>query len=333
MGLEALPGWAFFILGALGGSSGWMCVHPFDVLKVRLQISKDGNKGFLDLVKEIWTKEGFFGFYSGVSAALTRQCTYGTVRIGLYDFLKATLVADPANMPLPVKCLCSGGSGVIASCLCVPVEVALVRMQADGQAPPEEKRNYKHAFDAIYRVAKEEGILGMYTGIQPTAIRAIVVGIFQLTTYDVMKNFLKGDLELLDEGLILHSLCGLIAGFVYSSFSLPIDICKTRIQNQRKDPVTGKFTYNGVFHALSKIPSEEGAFALWKGFLPYFARCGGHTVFMYIFLEQYRSLFVYLFDEGILTQCVGAFVALCTIGTFLGIMLQSDDSQAQKKVA
>ena len=31
-------------------------------------------------------------------------------------------------------------------------------MQADGKLPVDQRRNYKHAFDGLYRITKEEGI-------------------------------------------------------------------------------------------------------------------------------------------------------------------------------
>ena len=31
---------------------------------------------------------------------------------------------------------------------------------------------------------------------------------------------------------------------------------------------------------LREVARNEGVLALWKGFLPYYLRCGGHTVLM-----------------------------------------------------
>ena len=45
-----------------------------------------------------------------------------------------------------------------------------------------------------------------------------------------------------------------------------------------------------MLQTLRKIGAAEGLASLWNGFLPYFARCGGHTVAMFLFLEQYKKL-------------------------------------------
>lgn len=47
---------------------------------------------------------------------------------------------------------------------------------------------------------------------------------------------------------------------------------------------------------LVKVIRYEGFFSLWKGFTPYYARLGPHTVLTFIFLEQmnkyYRKFFL-----------------------------------------
>lgn len=42
---------------------------------------------------------------------------------------------------------------------------------------------------------------------------------------------------------------------------------------------------------FTKAVRQEGIFSLWKGFTPYYARIGPHTVFTFIFLEQLRALY------------------------------------------
>lgn len=42
---------------------------------------------------------------------------------------------------------------------------------------------------------------------------------------------------------------------------------------------------------LQKLIAREGVFSLWKGFTPYYARLGPHTVLTFVFLEQFRILY------------------------------------------
>ena len=50
--------------------------------------------------------------------------------------------------------------------------------------------------------------------------------------------------------------------------------------------INGVPEYNGLAEVFKKIVKNEGLLALWKGFTPYYARLGPHTVLTFIFLEQ-----------------------------------------------
>ena len=60
-------------------------------------------------------------------------------------------------------------------------------MQADNQMAVEDRRNYKNVFDAFVRITKEEGFLGLWTGATPTIIRAVVLNLAMLASYDEVK--------------------------------------------------------------------------------------------------------------------------------------------------
>lgn len=55
--------------------------------------------------------------------------------------------------------------------------------------------------------------------------------------------------------------------------------------------INGKPEYTGALDVLGKIIKNEGPFALWKGFTPYYFRLGPHTVLTLVFLEQMNSAY------------------------------------------
>lgn len=55
--------------------------------------------------------------------------------------------------------------------------------------------------------------------------------------------------------------------------------------------IDGKPEFKGSVDVLTKVVRNEGLFALWKGFFPYYARLGPHTVLTFIFLEQMTSIY------------------------------------------
>lgn len=54
-------------------------------------------------------------------------------------------------------------SGAVASFIATPTELSLIRMTSDGRLPVDQRRGYKHVFDALYRIGKEEGVLTLWT--------------------------------------------------------------------------------------------------------------------------------------------------------------------------
>lgn len=56
--------------------------------------------------------------------------------------------------------------------------------------------------------------------------------------------------------------------------------------------VDGKSEYKGAFDVLGKVIRNEGVLALWKGFTPYYARIGPHTVLTFIILEQMNAWYL-----------------------------------------
>lgn len=265
-----------FLQGGIAGVSSWLVIHPADVVKVRLQLGGARYSGTLAAFKAIAAEGGVRSLYSGLSAALTRQVTYTTLRLGLYSSLKERWSGDAPTglgMKLAVGCV----SGGIASAVSTPVEVSMVRMYNDGSLPARDRRNYKHVGDALVTIARGEGVRGLWRGAGPTIARSMVVNCVQLGTYDqATEVFRSVGIRALESGVPLHLAASLTSGLLYSIATLPIDSAKTRLQNQRALP-DGTFAYRNMLQTLAKISRDEGLLALWRGFAPYFSRCGGYV--------------------------------------------------------
>ena len=137
-----------FALGGLSGSTATLCIQPLDMIKVRIQLlSEQGRKnlGFLSVGKEIVKDNGFLYLYRGLDSAIVRQLFYGTTRLGLfYTFLDYWKKKNPPDATLFQKSISSFFAGGIAAFISNPADLILVRMQADGTLPVEQRRNYKN---------------------------------------------------------------------------------------------------------------------------------------------------------------------------------------------
>ena len=80
------------------------------------------------------------------------------------------------------------------------------------------------------------------------------------------------------------------SGLFYSAMTMPLETTKNRMAFQNAD-ANGKLAYRTVFQSLRKIATAEGPLALWSGFFPYYLRCGGHTVTMFLAVEWLRDMY------------------------------------------
>ncbi|KAK2181336.1 hypothetical protein NP493_403g04036 [Ridgeia piscesae] len=114
----------------------------------------------------------------------------------------------------------------------------------------------------------------------------MVVNAAQLASYSQAKQLVMST-GYFSENILLHFVSSMISGLVTTIASMPVDITKTRLQNMKV--INGKPEYSGILDVFFTVVRREGILALWKGFTPYYARLGPHTVLTFIFLEQMTS--------------------------------------------
>ena len=88
------------------------------------------------------------GLWTGLSAGILRQCSYTTVRLGVYRQLEQNYTPKTFVEKLAL----GGTAGFIGSLFGNPAEVALIRMCADGNKPKHEQRGYTSVSNALTRI-------------------------------------------------------------------------------------------------------------------------------------------------------------------------------------
>ena len=276
----ALP----FVNGGLSGMFATACIQPIDMIKVRLQLAGEGVKTgpkptVMGVTREVIAQGKLMDLYTGLSAGLLRQAVYTTARLGLFDTFQTALQAKAEKNGTKVSFLERAGAGLTAGGLAAmvgnPADLALIRMQSDGLKPKAERANYKSVFDALGRIAKNEGLGAWFTGAYPTVVRAMALNFGQLTFFAESKNQLKERFPDLSEGTNRFG-ASAIAGFFASFFSLPFDFIKTRLQKQSKGP-DGKYPYKGFVDCAGKVLKNEGPLRFYRGFGTYYVRIAPHA--------------------------------------------------------
>lgn len=282
-----------FLFGGTAGMGATLFVQPLDLIKNRMQLSGEGGKArehktSIHAIRAVIKQEGFFGLYVGLSAGLLRQASYTTVRMGVYTTLFEKFSSDGKPPNFFTKAGIGMAAGAVGAFFGTPAEISLIRMTADGRLPLAERRGYKNVFDALFRITREEGVLTLWRGCLPTIGRAMVVNAAQLASYSQAKQLLMST-GYFSDNIMCHFAASMISGLITTAASMPVDIAKTRIQNMKT--VNGVAEYKGAIDVLVKVIRGEGFFSLWKGFTPYYARLGPHTVLTFIFLEQMNQMY------------------------------------------
>merc|ERR1719169_419655 len=135
----------------------------------------------LQMGASVFKTQGIPGLFKGVDASAARQIVYSGGRFGMYDLLKKAAGEETAPLSMFTKVVCAAGAGAIGAFAGNPGDLAMVRMQADGKLPEAERRGYKNIFDAVGKIAKQEGALSMWqTGVVPNMNRACIITVGQL---------------------------------------------------------------------------------------------------------------------------------------------------------
>jgi solute carrier family 25 oxoglutarate transporter 11 len=287
MGEQAtIPNAVKFLFGGLSGMGATCFVQPLDLVKTRMQVTKNAagpKPTTISVIAGIIKNEGISTLYTGLSAGLLRQATYTTTRLGIYTWLFEKFSIDGHPPGFLMKAGLGMAAGGTAAFVGTPAEVALIRMTSDGSLPVDKRRNYSNVFNALARIYKEEGLTTLWRGTTPTIARAMVVNAAQLATYSQAKQAILGS-GYIQDGIFCHFVASMISGLVTTIASMPVDIVKTRLQSMKY--TDGKPEYKGAVDVITRVVQKEGFFSLWKGFTPYYFRLGPHTVLTFIFLEQ-----------------------------------------------
>lgn len=266
-----------------------LVTHPLDLAKVRLQTASKPGQSLFSMVYQIVKQEGFFRIYSGLTASLLRQATYSTVRFGTYEYMKETYQDKYQQMPttatlLPMSMLSGALGGLVGN----PSDVVNIRMQNDSTLPLKERRNYRNAFEGIFQISKNEGILSLFRGLMPNLVRGVLMTASQVVTYDIAKNVLVDSLHMDPSKKSTHFSASLMAGLVATTVCSPADVVKTRIMN-------AKGNNGGAVSILKTAVQSEGPGFMFRGWVPSFIRLGPHTIVTFLVLEQLRKYKVGMF--------------------------------------
>ena len=308
-----------FVNGGLSGIAATTIIQPVDTVKVRLQLAGGGNP--LRVASSIVAKEGLTALYAGLSAAVLRQATYTTSRLGLFQVLSEKLKERNHDRPLPLWEKAAAGlvAGGIGALVGSPADLSLIRMQADGTLPPDRRRNYGNVGNALVSIVKEEGAGGLFTGAGSTAVRAMAVRFSErlsgrggrgggaprrgFASWLGLTDALAGPARKVNMGMLAANDqakemlaakgitgvenavgAGFVAGLSAAVCSLPFDYVKTQLMKQQPRP-DGTLPFAGMLDCFAQTVRVHGPGRLYSGFAAYYMRLAPQSMVTLCTLE------------------------------------------------
>jgi solute carrier family 25 phosphate transporter 23/24/25/41 len=165
------------------------------------------------------------------------------------------------------KSLLAGGvAGGVSRTAVAPLERLKILQQVAGSTT----KAYKGVLGGLSHILRTEGVLGMFKGNGANCVRIVPNSASKFLAYEFLEGFLIKRARESDENAQLGPVTRLIAGAGAGVFAMsatyPLDMVRGRLTVQ----VDGKGMkqYTGMMHATRVIVREEGARALYKGWLP-----------------------------------------------------------------
>ncbi|KAJ7065156.1 mitochondrial carrier domain-containing protein [Mycena belliarum] len=234
-----------------GGSAGTavdLLFYPIDTIKTRLQ----SPQGFA-------RAGGFKGIYKGVGSVGVGSAPGAAVFFATYDTLKNSSPL-PAHLQ-PVTHMLAASTAEVAACLVrVPTEVIKTRAQTSTYGHGQS------SLSAAKFVLSGDGWKGFYRGFGSTIMREIPFTSIQFPLYELLKARLS--LLVHRKPLYAHeaAVCGSIAGGVAAALTTPLDVLKTRVMLDMRDPTKVKLP--SLPARLQGVYKTEGVRALFAGVVP-----------------------------------------------------------------
>ncbi|KAH8368670.1 hypothetical protein KR084_004290 [Drosophila pseudotakahashii] len=240
-------------------------------------IKKD--RGMAASLKRAIRTNGFISLYDGLSAQLTRQLTYTSLRFHLYEKGKEQM-GDPVGFL--DKVLVAGLAGCAAGVVGIPVELVNTRMQVNRALPKDIRWNYRHVFDGLYRVTRDEGWTKLYSGCLLSFIRSSFITISQNAAYDQAKEIYMVWFKQKHDSTFVHLISSVTAACVCGPIIKPIENLRAL---RMVDP-------SGLIHSIGYM-MRFGLRGPFRGMVPYVVRMVPNTAITFLSFEQLRVHFGY----------------------------------------
>jgi len=172
------------IAGTAAGVTGSFVYGPVDLVKVRVQMSKergDKRKKPTQIIKEIYKSDGIWGFTRGLGTTIIREVPSMSAYFGIYNSLKQAVTRSDGTISLFGQIIAGGTAGATAWACVYPVDVVKTRMQATSQ--------FNSVRACVTSMIQNEGIFSFFQGLTPCLMRSFPVNATIFLVYELIIKF------------------------------------------------------------------------------------------------------------------------------------------------
>ncbi|XP_014375881.1 ADP/ATP translocase 4 [Alligator sinensis] len=257
--------------GGIAAAISKTTVAPIERVKLLLQVQASSKqiraeqqyKGMIDCFVRIPKEQRFLSFWRGNLANVIRYFPTQALNFAFKDKYKQIFMSGVNKEKQFWKWflmnLASGGAaGATSLCVVYPLDFARTRLAADiGKGMAE--RQFMGLGDCIIKIAKSDGLVGLYQGFGVSVQGIIVYRASYFGCYDTIKGMLPNPKQ---TPFVLSFLIAQLVTTFSGILSYPFDTVRRRMMMQSGET---ERQYKGTIDCFVKIYKLEGFNAFFHG--------------------------------------------------------------------
>lgn len=290
-----------FLAGLSGGVVSSLILHPFDLVKIRFQVTETKQpihssslpyrphySSLLDAFRSIYREKGLVrGLYQGVTPNVLGNGMSWGLYLFLYntvDVLMNTDDFDRKRLTFKDRLVYSTIAGLTTVIITNPIWVLKTRMCLQYSNSPSMVL-YDGMFDAMRKIYRAEGMKAFYKGLVP-GIFGTCHGTIQFVSYEQMKDLYSRTFHTSQFSTPMILTFSALSKLIAASTTYPYQVVRTRLQDQHQQ-------YRGVMDVIRRTYQYEGIGGFYKGLAPALCRvvpacCITFVVYEFVIKELKR---------------------------------------------